>query len=114
MFSDQQDVEKVYRFFRRTMLKRLWHMLKKNVCKCLKRKARVGPRFLRDKRPVVERAPEPLDVFWENLGLLTKHKTKRSFATYAATLFVLAVFGAISFGIRTLKERAENDSSSSN
>ena len=45
---------------------------------------------------VVEKAPEPNDVLWENLHYPMKYKLKKRFGIYAVTLIILAIcFGMI-------------------
>lgn len=47
----------------------------------------------------VERAPEPNDIKWENLGFSSYYKYKKRFATTIYTLLVLVVCFSAIFGI---------------
>jgi hypothetical protein len=51
----------------------------------------------------VERAPEPNDILWENLGYPAFHKMKRRIVTSAFTVLLLAVCFAAIFGISYLQ-----------
>lgn len=47
----------------------------------------------------IEKAKEPNDILWENLGFDNKEKLKKRLKTFAATLLVLAVCFALIFSI---------------
>ena len=48
---------------------------------------------------VVEMAPEPNDVLWENLHYPMKYKLKKRFGIYAVTLLILAICFGLILGI---------------
>ena len=54
-------------------------------------------------RLTVERAAEPLDVFWENLGYSTLNRLMRGFITYFITFCSLLLVFGINLGLQMLK-----------
>lgn len=60
-------------------------------------------------RIYVSRAPEPTDVYWENLGVTPCTRFGYLILTYLATLLALAVVFAISYGVNRYKTDVEND-----
>lgn len=47
----------------------------------------------------MERAPEPTDVFWENLGVSSFDRIKKVCMTYIATLLVIGICFGVIWGI---------------
>ena len=66
--------------------------MKKKVCGCCT-SDHLGSRYS------IERAPEPTDVFWENLNIKTHVRYKNVFITYLATLVVIGICFGIIWGI---------------
>lgn len=61
-------------------------------------------------RILVERAAEPQDVFWENLGYDIVDRAKRGFATFSITALILIVVFGVNLGLNYLKEVLEESS----
>jgi hypothetical protein len=59
-----------------------------------------------------ERAPEPTDVYWENLNVTSTKRFCRIAATYLATILVIGACFGIIYGINVLKITFTNKSSS--
>ena len=53
----------------------------------------------RGRNLIIERAPEPNDILWENIGYTTFFKFKRQLITGIATILVLLVCFALLFSI---------------
>ena len=53
----------------------------------------------------VDRAPEPLDVFWENLGLSWWAVTRKRLATVFASLFLIGCCFGMIMGISYMQVR---------
>ena len=62
-------------------------------------------RYLKSNRIVVTRPPEPLDVYWENLGYGVWNQRFRIFLTCVTTGLLLLVAFAISLSMQLLKRR---------
>lgn len=60
-------------------------------------------RYFNGKQVFVYRAPEPTDIYWENLNLSFLQRLKRIFFTFALTFVVLACALGINIGIFYLK-----------
>ena len=57
----------------------------------------------------VERAPEPEDIIWSNLGVSNGEVRKRKFITYLATLFLLGVSFAAVYGLSQAQINNQNN-----
>lgn len=57
---------------------------------------------------VFERAPEPTDVYWENLNVSYWNRVGRVIMTYIATVLLIGICFAIIYGINVAKERAHD------
>lgn len=55
--------------------------------------------YFRDRALIVEKAPEPNDVLWENLHYSTKYKIKIRFWIYLVTFILLIICFLIILGI---------------
>jgi hypothetical protein len=60
-------------------------------------------KHFKGKRVQVTRAPEPTDIFWENLNLSLKQRIKRIFFTYLMTFLLLVFALAVNIGVHYLK-----------
>lgn len=50
-----------------------------------------------------ERAPEPSDVYWENLNVTSNQRISKVFCTYFATVLIVGVCFGIIYGINVAK-----------
>lgn len=57
----------------------------------------------------VERAPEPEDIIWSNLGVSSGEIFKRKLITYFATLILLGISFAIIYGLSLAQINNENN-----
>jgi hypothetical protein len=65
-------------------------------------------------KPIQARiAPEPSDIFWENLGVPFKVRIKKLLATWLVTIIVLALSFGICFGINLGQKSVYEDYKSS-
>lgn len=60
-------------------------------------------KYFKGKWVIVNRAPEPTDIFWENLNLKFSRRCKWQFITYLLTLIVLLIAFGINIGIFYIK-----------
>jgi hypothetical protein len=76
------DDSVVYHFFR---------FVKRFLCACCSDESGYKWSF--------ERAPEPTDVFWENLSIPALRRMKNIILTYLATLFVIGCCFGVIYGL---------------
>jgi hypothetical protein len=77
--------------------------------KCKKESDNQVVRKFKDKNIVAEIAPEPSDIFWENLGVKFSVRLKKLAMTWLITILALAVSFAISFGINSAQKSIYDD-----
>jgi hypothetical protein len=84
-----------------SLFSRFIRWVKKKFCHCCINNE-VGTRYS------LERAPEPNDVFWENLNISSAVRYQYVFMTYLATFLVIGVCFGIIWGINVAKEKVAN------
>jgi hypothetical protein len=89
-FNSQRVCKKVRKFWLISPLKRLWIDLS-SVFKCWKRD-NDHFKILKGNYIMIEKAPEPLDIIWENLGVPLSTKIWRRLLTYSMS-FILTLIG---------------------
>ena len=57
---------------------------------------------------IFERAPEPTDVYWENMRVSHLSRVFRIFLTYISTIFLIGICFAIFWGINYAKKDLKN------
>jgi hypothetical protein len=87
IFNKQNDATRVINFFQLSVLYRIYSYVAFKIFKC--KQQRVGSTFLDENRVIAHRAPEPTEIFWENLNVKTYIKFRYSVYVYLATLVVL-------------------------
>jgi hypothetical protein len=98
------------------VLRRIGNMILKCLCCgfiCWKKKG-IDPNYLNGKRLKVERAAEPLDIFWENLGIGRCNRTFRILLTYFVTFVCLIISFGINVGMNAAKNAIETASQEAN
>ena len=104
-FNDQNNVEKVIEHFSvsfpRQVINFIWYKL---FCQ----KNNIDDRYIDGQQIHVERAAEPLDIFWENLSISTRSRLKRVLISYLITFLVLAVVFGVNLGLNFFKVFLEN------
>lgn len=58
---------------------------------------------------IFERAPEPSDVYWENMNVTTSQRLKNMAVTFIATLLLICTCAAAVFGIKYLKTYVDDE-----
>jgi hypothetical protein len=76
IFEKQSDVIRVLHFFEISILRRLISFIVYKIFRC--KNSKIDNRYLDGNRIVVQRAPEPTDIFWENLGVKTQTRVKKT------------------------------------
>jgi len=61
-----------------------------------------------------ERAPEPSDISWENLGISTQKRIVNSLSSFGATAVLIVLCFLVNFAIEKWQNEIEDDESSSN
>lgn len=114
IFKNQRDVRFLDDKYDQSLAGKIWYFM---LAKCCCRKTTGYPEYVYDgndgsshhRRIYISRAPEPTDVYWENLGITDCKRFGYILLTYFATLTALAVVFAISYGLNRYKTDVEND-----
>lgn len=96
VFDKQIDTYKILAMFDDSPIAVIFRWIKKKFCGCCVDN-HVGSKYS------FERAPEPNDVFWENLNIHPCHRYKNVLLTYLATLGVIGICFGIIWGINQAK-----------
>ena len=97
----QSQTSELIKIFEMNYLIRVIFFLYYQVFKC--KKVKIEGRFWEGKRIIIERAAEPIDVYWENLSVKDSQRLAKTLITYSITALMLgAVFG-IYFSLNLLK-----------
>jgi uncharacterized membrane protein YidH (DUF202 family) len=96
VFEKPIDVYYVLEAYERSPLSRLWRfIMRKLFCCCISKESTMHYRF--------ERAPEPTDVYWENLSVTGLHLIKNVIKTYFFTFCLIAACFGVIYGINVVK-----------
>jgi hypothetical protein len=58
---------------------------------------------------IFERAPEPSDVYWENMNVTTSQRLKNMAVTFIATLLLICTCASAVYGIKSLKTYVDDE-----
>ncbi len=114
IFKNQRDVRYLDDKYDQSVAGKIWYFF---LAKCCCRKTGGYPEYTYEgisgktykRRIYISRAPEPTDVYWENLGVTECKRFGYILLTYFATLCALAVVFAISYGLNRYKTDVENE-----
>ena len=110
-FNRQIDVREMDDYLGGDWVKRFWdNVLNKlgRCCICLK-KEQVRLQFQKTKELTVEMAPEPNDIFFENLGLSYSKRIKRRIITWLVVLLALGISFGLIYGTSSYQTTTYND-----
>lgn len=102
VFKQQKDVRFLDEKYDQSLAGRIFYFFLA-ICCC--RKTKGYPQYrapngkLYKSRLSIERAPEPTDVYWENLGVSSIKRCGYMAITYFATLLCLGVVFGVSWGL---------------
>jgi len=96
-FASQGNAKKILERYELSSIRKYWNYFRRIFC--CDNSANDGKLQFRGQLLYVQRAPEPNDVIWENLGFSNFFKFKRRLFTNFATLVVLAICFVLIFGI---------------
>jgi len=91
-------------------VKRFWDSALNKLgrcCICLKKEQNIAQ--FKGKDLIIEMAPEPNDIFFENLGLSFGKRIKRRIITWLVVLLALAVSFGIIYGTSSYQTTTYND-----
>jgi len=104
-FRYQHDARAVNEYWGGDFFQRMWRRFKRTCCKCCYAS---GSRRYSDTHVNVERAPEPSEIFFENLHLKGKDKLKiRSLSGIVMIILLVVSFGAV-YGLTTVNYNYKN------
>jgi hypothetical protein len=84
----QEDARAIDGFWGGTLLNRLWNKL---LIRCKRRTYDIATKKFNGKPIQACIAPEPSDIFWENLGVPYKQRMVKLLTTWLVTILVLAI-----------------------
>jgi len=98
VFDKIADYEEFYSWFAHTFFTKIWFKLKKIFCSCCKAQVdRKDYKLLNSF--IVEKAPEPEDIIWENLYYTDNERFKRRIKTYFYSFLLTIVNLGIILGL---------------
>jgi len=97
VFEKPRDVFTVLTEFEESVMGKAWRIFRTIFCGCC-----CKPNDIYKYK--FERAPEPTDVYWENLHIKTIQRIKNVLVTYTATLLVIGVCFLVTYGLNELKD----------
>lgn len=114
IFKKQQDTRFLDEKYDQSVAGKIFYFLLANCC-C--RKTDGYPQFKyetkankhRQRRIFISRAPEPTDVYWENLAVTPCRRCGYMTLTYLATLLCLGIVFGVSFGLNEYKDDVLSD-----
>jgi len=98
IFNKINDYEEFYSWFPHSLLSYLWFRIKKFFYCCCKVKAQ-GKDYKWMSSFLVEKAPEPEDIIWENLNYKNSERYKRTIKTYFYSILLSIVNLGIILGL---------------
>lgn len=98
-FSRPDECQKYYKFFPHSIWRKLKNYINFILEKLFQNKCKIdykGKSFKFFNNTLVERAPDPVDVIWQNLGLDSGSRKRRVFSIYAYSILLTGInFGVI-------------------
>jgi hypothetical protein len=92
VFDKKSDQEKAIDYFAESLMARFLRYTIGKICKIIdKERTSDNPYFFDGKRITLDDAPEPTDVFWENMHIKFKDRIRRVFITWFVTFFLLGL-----------------------
>lgn len=107
VFKYQYDMVKVVDHFESSLVWRILMFILVKIFRIKWKQANVGTTYFKGNRIFAERAPEPTDVFWENLSVTATERAWRITLTYVRTFVVLIICFGINIGIAYIKAALE-------
>ncbi|CAI2369250.1 unnamed protein product [Moneuplotes crassus] len=106
VFSKQSHAEAIINHFETSLISRIFSFI---IYKIFKRQnSQISKRYWEGKLIYAERASEPGDIFWDNLGVTIRNRLKRVLWTFLIAIICLGIAFGINFGIRQIKKKIEN------
>ena len=93
MFETPKDMATFAAFYEYSVIGSIIRFLRNLLCSCCLEKTS-------DSKWKFERAPEPTDVFWENLQIPLFKRVKNILITYLVTLGIIGCCFGLIFGIK--------------
>ena len=103
--NDQTHMEDIVEKFEMNIFRRFFNFF---WYSCLRCKSKMDDRYLKERRIKVERAAEPPDILWGNLGYTPGQRFCRSMVTFFITGILLIIAFGINFGLNTFKQFIED------
>ncbi|CAI2381736.1 unnamed protein product [Moneuplotes crassus] len=108
----QQQATRLAKIFEMHYIIRAVFFLYYRVFKC--KQVKIEKRFWDGKRIIIERAADPVDVYWENLSVKDYQRLVKTLITYSITAILLCFVFGIYFSLNIWKEDLEDNASNSN
>lgn len=110
--ENQNQATNLIEIFKMNYLVRIIFLFYYSVLKC--KKIKIERRFWNGKQVIIERAAEPIDVYWENLSVKFIQRFVKTLITYSITAIILGVVFGIYYSLSILMESLEDDANNSN
>ena len=105
-FNNQNNLNKVINKMEITIIRALFNFFRYKILRCTP--AKNDARYWEGKRVYVERAAEPLDVFWENLSVSTVDRVIKQMKTMTITVLILVAVFFVNLALSYFKQFLED------
>ena len=109
IFNSQQKAEQIINEFKMSLFKRFWYYIFFKLFRC--KRCFSSEHSFEDKRIQMKRPAEPTDIYWVNIPIKNKERSRNIVFTYCVMVIILAISFGVNFALGTLNNTLEDEAS---